>query len=129
MKRKWVNNIFKGLCLTSALFVFQACYGTPQDFGQDFYIKGVVKSKKTGEPILGIKVSVGSSYHLGQVVWQLFEETDESGNFSFYHHETDKIYVLFEDVDSTDGNNYARKDTSITVRNSEVILNVELDEK
>ena len=26
---KWLRNILKGLSLTAALFVFQACYGTP----------------------------------------------------------------------------------------------------
>ena len=26
---KWIRNILKGLSLTTALFVFQACYGTP----------------------------------------------------------------------------------------------------
>lgn len=27
---KWIHNLLKGLSLTSALFIFQACYGTPQ---------------------------------------------------------------------------------------------------
>jgi len=26
---KWLHNLLKGLSLTAALFVFQACYGTP----------------------------------------------------------------------------------------------------
>ena len=26
---KWLRNILKGASLTAALFVFQACYGTP----------------------------------------------------------------------------------------------------
>ncbi|MBR1570175.1 MAG: hypothetical protein IJ651_10035 [Bacteroidales bacterium] len=26
---KWIRNILKGISLTAALFVFQACYGTP----------------------------------------------------------------------------------------------------
>lgn len=28
--KKWFRNILKGISLTGALFVFQACYGTPQ---------------------------------------------------------------------------------------------------
>ncbi len=28
--RKWIHRGLKGLSLTTALFVFQACYGTPQ---------------------------------------------------------------------------------------------------
>ena len=27
--RKWIHRILKGASLTTALFVFQACYGTP----------------------------------------------------------------------------------------------------
>lgn len=27
---KWLRNILKGVSLTAALFVFQACYGAPQ---------------------------------------------------------------------------------------------------
>ena len=27
--RKWIRRILKGVSLTTALFVFQACYGTP----------------------------------------------------------------------------------------------------
>ncbi len=28
--KKWFRNLLKGISLTGALFVFQACYGTPQ---------------------------------------------------------------------------------------------------
>ena len=27
---KWLHNLLKGLSLTACLFVFQACYGTPE---------------------------------------------------------------------------------------------------
>lgn len=27
--RKWIHRALKGMSLTTALFVFQACYGTP----------------------------------------------------------------------------------------------------
>ena len=30
---KWLHNLLKGLSLTAALFVFQACYGTPEGYG------------------------------------------------------------------------------------------------
>ena len=34
---KWLHNLLRGLSLTGALFVFQACYGTPQrpDYEED----------------------------------------------------------------------------------------------
>ena len=34
---KWLHNLLKGISLTAALFVFQACYGTPEGF-EDPYI-------------------------------------------------------------------------------------------
>lgn len=46
MKRDWKRKIIGGLCLTSVAFVFQACYGTPQDFGNDLLIEGVRHNKK-----------------------------------------------------------------------------------
>ncbi len=33
--RKWIHRILKGASLTTALFVFQACYGTPVPAPQD----------------------------------------------------------------------------------------------
>ena len=33
---KWLHNLLKGLSLTAALFVFQACYGTPPGYPDDF---------------------------------------------------------------------------------------------
>lgn len=30
--RNWVRILLGGFSMTSALFVFQACYGSPQDF-------------------------------------------------------------------------------------------------
>ncbi len=33
--RKWIHRALKGLSLTTALFVFQACYGTPVPDPQD----------------------------------------------------------------------------------------------
>ncbi|MBR5101439.1 MAG: hypothetical protein IKX34_09115 [Bacteroidales bacterium] len=32
---KWLHNLLKGLSLTAALFVFQACYGTPEGLEPD----------------------------------------------------------------------------------------------
>ncbi len=49
MKRDWKRKIIGGLCLTSVAFVFQACYGTPQDFGNDLLIEGVRHNKKNDD--------------------------------------------------------------------------------
>ena len=58
LKRNWIRKIIGGLSFTSAMFIFQACYGTPQDFESDLLIEGKVKAQATGLPIKGIRVSV-----------------------------------------------------------------------
>ena len=35
LMRKWIHRALKGASLTTALFVFQACYGTPPSFDLD----------------------------------------------------------------------------------------------
>ena len=61
---KWLRNILKASTLTTALFIFQACYGTPQ---RDFYEPGKARmsfslvSKTTGLPLEGITISVGEN--------------------------------------------------------------------
>ena len=58
---KWLHNLFKGASLTTALFIFQACYGTekwdalsaesgtaPMTFS--------LCSSSTGEPLKGIQI-------------------------------------------------------------------------
>lgn len=117
MKKK----LLKGICLTSVAFVFQACYGTPQDFGMDLMVEGHVKSKSTGLPLKGIKVYVDDSM---QYVY-----TDEVGNFSFYIEKAATLKVRFQDVDSTANKHYLDKDTLIHTSNKEgVSLQIELDE-
>lgn len=32
---KWLHNLLKGLSLTAALFVVQACYGTPPGYPEE----------------------------------------------------------------------------------------------
>ena len=36
MVRKWIHRALKGASLTTALFVFQACYGTPPSFDGEY---------------------------------------------------------------------------------------------
>ena len=35
MKYRWLRNFLKGCSLTAALFVFQACYGTPPGLNRE----------------------------------------------------------------------------------------------
>jgi len=110
MKKDWKRKIIGGLCLTSIAFVFQACYGTPQDIGQDLLIEGKVTSKTTGLPIKGIKVSFDQRVQ--------YANTDENGKFSLYIDIVQHANIKFTDVDSTKNIWFSNKDTLITISDS-----------
>lgn len=121
MKKNVCRKIIGGLSLTSAMFVFQACYGTPQDFGLDLLVEGQVKAKASGLPIKGIKVSVAGNIQ--------YEITDENGNFSFYTEMLEDLTLKFQDVDSTQNGLFHDKDTLLTERSEKIYLDITLDEK
>lgn len=121
MKRTWVRKLIGGMSLTTAAFIFQACYGTPQDFGADIYITGSVKSKKTSEPIRGIRVSVKDNPQ--------YLYTDDAGEFSFYTESADIKVIRFEDVDSVKYGSFSDKDTTITTVFRQIHLDIFLEEK
>jgi len=128
MKRDWKRKIIGGLCLTSIAFVFQACYGTPQDIGQDLLIEGQVTSKTSGLPIKGIKVSVDERVQ--------YANTDENGKFSLYMDKLQHAKIKFTDVDSTQNIWFSNKDTLITISDSvlrskqpKVYFNIKLENK
>ena len=41
---KWLHNLLKGMSLTAALFVFQACYGTPPGYPADLVDEEVIEA-------------------------------------------------------------------------------------
>jgi putative lipoprotein (rSAM/lipoprotein system) len=121
MKRNWKRKILGGLSLTSALFVFQACYGSLQDFGMDFLVEGKVKAKISGLPIKGIKVSVNENMQ--------YSLTDDNGRFSFYTEILDSLTIKFEDIDSSQNGLYNNKDTLLTGVQDRVFLEIDMVEK
>jgi len=121
IKETWVRRILRGLSLTSALFIFQACYGTPQDFGADLFIKGEVTSKSSGLPIKGIKVSVE-----GEMQYYF---TDTDGLFSFFTQKLDQLKIRFEDIDSSQNGLFQNRDTLLTNIPSSVHLKIQLEGK
>lgn len=120
MKKKWIRKLIGGLSFTSALFIFQACYGTPQDFGLDLLVEGQVKSKTSGLPIKGIKVSVADNMQ--------YEMTDENGRFSFYTAMLDGLKIQFEDIDLEQNGLYIDKDTVLNNESDRVFLDILLEE-
>jgi hypothetical protein len=121
VKATWLRGIIRGLSLTSALFIFQACYGTPQDFGYDLHIDGNVKARSTGLPIKGIKVSIADNIQ--------YEITDDSGEFSIYTERTDNVKIMFEDIDNDQNGLFQNFDTILTNVPTYVSLAVRMEEK
>lgn len=121
MKRNWRRGIIGGLSFTSALFVFQACYGMPQDYYPELSFSGQVKSKKTGEPIQGIKVT------LKEINWA--DYTNENGEFFLLTQVVHEATLRFEDVDSSAYGSYASKDTLLVDPAEDNVLEIELEEK
>lgn len=128
MKRDLKRKLIGGLCLTSIAFVFQACYGTPQDFGSDLLIEGEVKAKATGLPIKGIRVSIADNIQ--------YTNTDDNGKFSFYIERSRSLSFKFSDIEANQNSQFINKDTLLTINNSvlnsaqpKVFLNIELENK
>jgi hypothetical protein len=121
MKGNFIRKIIGGLSLTTALFVFQACYGPPQDFGADVFIEGLVKSKKTEQPIKGIKVSVAD--------FSQYMYTGEDGGFSLYTESGPSRKIKFEDIDSDQNGAFFDKDTILINPGEHVHLDILLEEK
>jgi hypothetical protein len=84
-RRKVFQTAFRVFSLSGILFAFQACYGTPQDFGLDVLISGSVTSATSHKPIAGLLVAVDE---IGQ-----YTETGSDGTFSL-HCETMPGYRL-----------------------------------
>ncbi|MBP5689814.1 MAG: hypothetical protein J6W74_02755 [Bacteroidales bacterium] len=117
---KWLRNILKGASLTGALFVFQACYGTPQS---PFYERGEAPmtfslvSDVTGEPIEGIQVTTDWKY-VGDL-----GTSDADGrcrvNIPYEKNDKDSPKVIFNDPQG----NYVQKDTILAdLRDREIVI-------
>ncbi len=120
MKANWIRKSLSGLSFASALFIFQACYGTPQDMGLDVYIEGQVKSKATGGAIEGIRVTVANTQYI---------YTDAEGKFSLYTGLADEYKVRFQDIDSTENGRFHDKDTILANIEEQTYLSIQLEEK
>jgi len=121
MTRNWQRKLIGGLSFTSMLFIFQACYGTPHDMGNDILVEGKVTSKTSGLPIKGIKVTPVSSMQ--------YQYTDEAGKFSFYTVYESVIELRCEDVDSTENGAFLANDTILKNITDSVFVNIVLDDK
>lgn len=123
---KLFRNLLKGLSLTSALFVVQACYGTPQPsmFGEggEAPMSFTLVADDTGEPLEGIVISANrvegqNKYELGI--------TDADGKCRTtipYMRNLEGPFLKFEDPEGK----YSAKDTVIAdLRDREILIRLE----
>lgn len=107
---KLLRKILKGASLTTALFVFQACYGTP-DWLHEESAEFRVVSVEDGSPLDGIAIKSRAQAN-DNLDWILAGYTDESGAAQVYFGYTDYDKPQFR-FESEDGE-YVVKDTVIT---------------
>lgn len=118
-----MHNLLKGASLTTALFIFQACYGVPQpalyeDYGEAAMSFSLM-SKSTGEPLEGIVIS--GSVRSGKY-YQELGVTGPDGHCSVnipYIRNAQGPFLEFEDP----AGNYMPKDTSLAdLREREIVI-------
>ena len=119
---KWLHNLLKGVSLTGALFVFQACYGMPQPAIMEEHGEAPMSfslvSHDTGEPLEGIKVMAKDrGGELGT--------TDADGRcrveIPYYRNEAGP-FLTFKDPQGI----YAAKDTSLAdLRDREIVVKLD----
>ena len=90
--RKFLHNLLKGASLTTALFIFQACYGIRQPFWEygEAPMRFTLVSGQTGDPLTGIRILSAVSTYNGSIELGV---TDEAG-----HCQVDIPYLRNEKV-------------------------------
>lgn len=92
---------------TGFLMIFQACYGTPQNYME---IIGKIKDNETGTGIEGIQIKVKSDYQEMRIL------SDSNGNFTTLIKTTGyNLDFKIQDIDGELNGLYEDKDTSIDV--------------
>jgi hypothetical protein len=90
--RKILRTVFRGIGVSAVSLIIQACYGMPfPDDGMETSIYGKVMSNETGDPILGINVSIEET--------ELWDRTDKNGGFYLLVPTQDEFILKFEDID------------------------------
>jgi len=108
MRRRQVfRTLFGFFSLSGMLFVFQACYGTPQDFGMDVLIKGKVISAENQAGIHDIKISIDG---LPQ-----YTRSSGDGSFGLFVERASQYRIIFTDTDGQTNGFYAEKDTLLSL--------------
>ena len=80
---KFIRNLLKGISLTAAMFVFQACYGS-EEWYSDTNMNFHVVSAEDGSPMSHVKIR--SQLQVGDTAqdWYLLGYTNDEGDASVW---------------------------------------------
>ena len=125
---KFLHNLLKGVSLTGALFVFQACYGIPQsplyEDGGLAPMSFSLVSKTTGEPLEGIRVK-GGTYKSDFKDDEPLGVTDADGRCRVeipYARNLEGPYLRFEDPEGR----FVIKDTTLAdLRDRDIVIKLD----
>lgn len=120
-RRKLYRTIFGVFSLSGIMFAFQACYGTPQDFGQDVLINGKITSAASKASVSGIKILVNQ---LGQ-----YAQSASDGTFSIYCERMTEYNLTFTDTDGAQNGQYQSCDTIVRLVDQAEVLTVNVELK
>ena len=103
-----LRKILGGVSLTAAMFVFQACYGTPYDYYELEYNFRIVDAKGTPIPNINVSSQLQSNGDY-QYDWHFLGQSDSAGIAHLWMEDCGGMDVKFRfsDKDSV----YAVKDT------------------
>lgn len=121
MVMKWLHNILKGASLTTALFIFQACYGTPEWLHDDDVQLQVV-SAEDGSPIDDVEIYTRMTVS-EDMDWDLCGYTDEEGVLSTTVYFNENYAPQFRVSDPS--GRYAVKDTVVADLSDTILIMLE----
>ena len=91
MKFRWFRNFLKGCSLTTALFIFQACYGTGPGYQRDLAEQEIEFQVTDGEgnPISNAKVY--AKLDENEVYWSDSTYTEDNGTAILYLYNPEQV--------------------------------------
>jgi hypothetical protein len=111
-KQQLIRFLFGSFSATALMFVFQACYGMPQNRmspDEDIIIMATITDMETGQPVEGLAVNFPDL--------ELEATTDSAGVFCVSvdgAEHPNQVQLLVNDVDGTENGRYETLDTNFT---------------
>ena len=119
IRKSFLKHLIGGVSLTTTMFIFQACYGTPNtEIEPDAFIHGIVTSEK-GEALPGIRVSSPSSNQ-----WDI---TDENGEYKLFTIKNSCYNLTFQDTTEVNAQ-YEDKFEKVCSQESKIKFDIALNE-